>query len=152
MIPARQLVLGGGAAPPATLPSVTLNTSPIAPENFAWLFLAAAVAVLFGAALLLGKVHDLYRKREAKRLALETKITECQLRDPSLVYLPVVATVQIPLWRGVPVTIEMTGSVPRPQLRQALLDLALREAKAGAGAVRLKDRIVVDPAIAKWAA
>jgi len=160
MVPARQLIFASGVASTlrdglwarSTLPSVTLNSPPIAAEDFAWLFLAGAVIVLLGAAMLLAKLYDLHWRREAKSTALEARIAESLLRDPSFLHLPVVATVHIPFWRGSPITVEMTGSVPRPELRQALLELALREGKARAGTVCLEDRIVVDPAMKKRAA
>ena len=135
-----------------TLPSVTLDSSPFAAIDFAWLFVAGAMIVLLGGIMLLAKMYDLHRKREAKRATLEARIADSLLRDQSLFYLPVVATVNIPLWQGSPVIIELAGSVPRPELRQALLDLALREGRARARTVYLEDRIVVDPMMTKQVA
>jgi hypothetical protein len=96
--------------------------------GFARLFVAAALIVVLAAMILVGRAYDLSWKREAQAASLETRISRSLRADPSLSPFPIVPTVRIPLWRGSPVIIAMTGSVPRSQIRLAAVELALREA------------------------
>ena len=133
-------------------PTMSPALPPLSMPNVAGLFVAAALVVLLAATILVGIAYDLSRKREALAVSLESRISDSLLADPSLGSLPVAPTVSIPLWRGSPVVIAMTGSVPRSQLRHAALELALREATKSARTYRLEDRILVDPAMARRAA
>jgi len=58
----------------------------------------------------------------------------------------------LPLWNGKPVMVEVTGTAPRAGLRQAAVDLALREALRTGKTCRIEDRVSVDPAMLRHAA
>ena len=120
--------------------------------GFARLFVAAALIVVLAAMILVGRAYDLSRKREAQAASLETRISRSLRADPSLSPFPIVPTVRIPLWRGSPVIIAMTGSVPRSQIRLVAVELALREAGRKARPYRVEDGILVNPTIAQRAA
>jgi hypothetical protein len=120
--------------------------------GFARLFIAAALVVVLAAMILVARAYDLSRKREAQAVSLETRVSRVLRADPSLSSFPVVPTVRIPLWRGAPVIITMTGWVPRSEFRHAALELVLREAARKARTYRIEDGIVVDPVMAKRAA
>ena len=120
--------------------------------GFARLFIAAALIVALAAMILVARAYDLSRKREAQAVSLETRISRVLRADPLLSSFPVVPTVRIPLWRGSPVIITMTGWVPRSEFRHAALELIVREAAREARTYRIEDGIVVDPAMAKRAA
>lgn len=137
---------------PTMLPAVPPESTPNVADGFAGIFVVAALIVLLTTIILVGKAYDLSRKRERQAASLEAKISHALLADPFLSRLPIVPTVTIPLWRGSPVVIAMTGSVPRSPLRYAALELALREAGNRTRTYRLKDRILVDPAMARRAA
>lgn len=126
--------------------------NPIAADGLAGLFIAAALVVLLAAMVLVAKVYDLSRERDGQMAALEVRISNSLRADPLLSRFPITPSVKIPLWRGSPKTIAMTGSVPRPPLRQAALELALREAGRDAGDYRLESRILVDTEMARRAA
>jgi len=113
---------------------------------------AAALLVLLAVMILVAKAYDLSRRREKLAVSLEARISDSLRADPSLSSLPVAPTVSIPLWRGSPVLIAMTGSVPHSQFRHAALEVALREAMRSARSYRLEDRIMIDPAMARRAA
>ena len=133
---------------PAMSPAVPPGSTP----NVAGLFVAAALIVLLATMILVGIAYDLSGRREKLAVSLEARISDSLLADPSLSGLPLVPTVSIPLWRGSPVLIAMTGSVPHSQLRHAALELALREAMRSVRTYRLEDRIMIDPAVARRAA
>lgn len=120
--------------------------------GFARLFLVAALIVALAAMILVARAYDLSRKREAQAISLEARISRFLRADPLLSPFPIVPTVRIPLWRGAPVSVTMTGAVPRSELRHAALELALREARRRARNHRVEDGIVVDPTMAKRAA
>ncbi len=148
------MMYGAGTASAQTSSGPTMSPAlpPLSMPNVVGLFVAAALVVLLAAMILVGIAYDLSRKREALAVSLEARISDSLLADPSLSSLPVVPTVSIPLWRGSPVLIAMTGSVPRSQLRHTALELALREATKSARTYRLEDRIMIDPAVARRAA
>lgn len=129
-----------------------LGSMPTGAGGFARLFVVAALIVALVAMILVGIAYDLSRKREADSTSLETRISRSLRADRSLSPFPVVPTVTIPLWRGSPIIIAMTGSVPRSQLRHAALELALREAGRKARTYRVEDAILVDPSLARRAA
>ena len=137
---------------PTLLPGAPAESAPNVADGIGALLLAAALIVLLGAMILLGKAYDLSRKRARQAAAIETRISDAMLADPSLSQLPVAATVRVPLWRASPVTVTITGSVPRPQLRQAAVELAVHEVGGSVKTYHLEDRILVDPAMVKRAA
>jgi hypothetical protein len=116
-----------------------------AADDIAPLFLAAALIVIVGAAALLVKVYKLGRKREEDASTLEARLLAALHADPSFSGLAVVPTVRIPLWHGTPRQILLTGSVARPQLRQAAAELVVRVAARSAQRYRIEDRIVIGP-------
>jgi hypothetical protein len=134
------------------LPVGPSGATPNGAGGFARLFIAAALIVALVAMILVARAYDLSRKREAQAVSLETRISRILRADPSLSSFPVVPTVRIPLWRGSPVIITMTGWVPQSEFRHAALELVLREAARKARTYRIEDGIVVDPAMAKRAA
>jgi len=112
---------------------------------------AALVVVLLIAVGVMVKLYDLRRKREDEAVALQARLSDALLAEPSLASLPLVPTVHIPM-RGSPVTIELVGSVPRPELRQAAVDLVVREAARSAKSYRMDARISIDPVMERRAA
>jgi len=120
--------------------------------GFARLFIVAALIVALAAMILVARAYDLNRKREAQSISLEARISRLLRADPLLSPFPIAPTVRIPLWRGAPISVAMTGAVPRSELRHAALALALREARRKARDYRVEDEIVVDPTMAKRAA
>jgi hypothetical protein len=100
----------------------------------------------------LAKFVDLKRKGEDDAVYLEAHIADALLRERSLANLPVAPTVHIPLWTRSPATIQMHGQVPSPQLQQAALRVAEREAARIRSDFRIEDRIAVVPSEAARAA
>ena len=131
---------------------VSAVAPPTGAAGFARLFVVAALIVALATMILVAIAYDLSRKREAESVSLETRISRSLRGDPSLSPFPIVPTVRIPLWRGSPIIVAMTGSVPRSQLRHAALELALREAGRKARTYRVEDGILVDPTLARRAA
>ncbi len=137
---------------PMLSPGVPAESAPNVADGIVRLLVAGALIVLLGAMILLGRAYDLGRKRARQALAIEARITDAMLADPLLSQLPVAVAVRVPLWRASPVTVTITGSVPRPHLRQAAVEMAVREVGRRAKAYHIEDHILVDPAMVKRAA
>jgi hypothetical protein len=92
------------------------------------------------------KLYDRSRKREEEAVALQARISDALMIELSLSGLSLTPTVRMPLWRRDAVMIELSGSVPRPALRQAAIDLVLREVDSTGKSCTLQDRIAITPA------
>jgi len=101
------------------------------------------LVVLLGFAV---KLYDLKRKREDEAVAAQARVSDALLMDATLAGLPLTPTAHLPLWRGSPLVVEITGAVPRPELREAAVDVAKREMGRSRADFRIEDRIAVDPA------
>lgn len=149
-IPAPADLPAGPSLPPVTsVPHVTGSEAVDASTGFV---LVSAVILLL---LIVGigvKLYDRAQKRDQEAAALQARISDALMSDPMLSRLPITATVQMPLWNGKPVMVDVTGTVPRAGLRQAAVDLVLREALRSGKTCRLEDRISVDPAMLRHAA
>jgi hypothetical protein len=115
-------------------------------------FVLFAVVILLLLVVAGVKIYDLKRRRDEDAVAIQARISDALMVEPSLARFPLTPTVRIPLWRGRPMMVEVAGSVPLPELRQAAVDLVLREALRTGGTCSLKDRISVDPALLRRAA
>ncbi|HEY7433781.1 MAG TPA: hypothetical protein VIE41_01465 [Methylomirabilota bacterium] len=101
------------------------------------------LVVMLGIAV---KLYDLKRKREEEAVAAQARVSDALLMDATLAGLPLTPTAHLPLWKGSPLVVEITGAVPRPELRDAALDLAKREMGRSRSDFRVEDHIAVDPA------
>jgi len=130
---------------PAPMPSPEMTSGSGA------FMVAALVVVLLIAVGVMVKLYDLRRKREDEAVALQARLSDALLAEPSLGSLPLVPTVRIPM-RGSPATIEIVGTVPRPELRQAAIDLVVREAARSVKSYRVDARISIDSMMQRRAA
>jgi hypothetical protein len=105
--------------------------------------------VLVGVAV---KLFDMKRKREDEGVALQSRLSDALLTDPSFAGLPITPTVSVPFSRSAPTVIKLTGTVPSPWMREAALEVIRREAAALMSDTRVEDRLVVDPLIMRRAA
>jgi hypothetical protein len=102
---------------------------------------ALLVLVLWSAWIL----YDRGRKRAEEAAALQARISDALMVERSLSGFPLTFTVRMPLWGRGPVVVALTGVVSRPALRQAAIDLVLREVESTGRACVLQDRIAVAP-------
>ncbi len=98
------------------------------------------VAVAVGVA---AKAVALRRKRAKQALALEARLWDLLVSESTVAGLPVMPSVQLPLWRGKPVTVALKGHVPTPHLRDTVRELIHLEMAATCGEYYLDDRLVV---------
>jgi len=110
------------------------------------IILVAAVVIAVGIAV---RLYDLGRRREQKALELQSRLSDAFFMSPSLSAAAITPTVYAPLWSRGPITIDVAGSVPSPELRDAALELVRRETSRSAQEVRIEDRILINPAMAR---
>ena len=114
----------------------------------------AAVVVVVGLLVIIGvavKLFDLKRKRESEAVQLQAQLSDALLREPAFAGLPLTPTVHVPMWKGTPATIEVTGQVPRPELKEIALRLVRDEATRIRSDIRIVDRLSVVPTAAQAA-
>jgi hypothetical protein len=108
------------------------------------------VAAMLSLVVLLGiavKLYDLKRKREEEAVAAQARVSDALLMDAALSGMPLTPTAHLPLWKGTPLVLEISGAVPKAELRTAAMDVATREISRSRSDFRIEDHIKVDPAL-----
>ncbi len=114
----------------------------------------AILAVVLVMLLAIGvavKLFDRKRKREDEAVSLQSQISDALLLDRSLVGLPITAFAVGSFWRRSPFVLAITGTVPTPELRDAVMRLVVQELSRRQPSARAEDRLVVDPLMLKGA-
>jgi hypothetical protein len=133
--------LSAGPTPFAAMaPGVTSDAGYVQGNVVAFLALVLLL-VAVGVAV---KLYDRSRKREDEAVALQARISNVLMVEPSLAGLLLTPTVRMPRWRREPVMIELSGWAPRPALRQAAINLVIREVESMGLSCCLQDRVVVN--------
>jgi hypothetical protein len=129
---ARLSVLGVVSAPIAAWAQVApVTVPPSASAASSGAGTVTMLAVLGGLIVIVAigvKLYDLKRKREADAVHLQAQLSDALLREPSLFGTPITPTVHVPMWSGTPATIEVTGEVPSPEIREGALRIIRAEA------------------------
>ncbi len=68
------------------------------------------------------------RKRIEEALIFQSQLTDTIFREAPLHGLVITPTARVPRWRGSPVTIEVAGEVPTPELREEVMRIVRAEA------------------------
>jgi hypothetical protein len=98
------------------------------------------------------KVYDVKRKREDEGIALQSRLSDALLGDPSLAGCPVTPTVHVPFSRRSPTTIALTGTVPSGARRDTVMQLVKVVAMPLDRNYEIEDRLLVDPQMIRRAA
>jgi hypothetical protein len=138
----------------ATTPTTPPLTAPVeAPASgYGGLILLALVAVSLTALIMAIRLYDMKRRQEESAMILQAKLSDALLLDPSLSEYPITATVHVPMRQRSRVTVDIAGSVPSPELRGAALQIVKRQTAGLRREVRIEDRMIVNPAVARHAA
>jgi len=133
-------------APPLTAPPDTTAS------HGGLLLVVAAVAVLLAVLITAVRLYDLKRRQEQSAMTLQAKLSDALLLEPSLSDFPIVAIVYAPLRKRSPVIVDIAGPVPSLELRDLVLRIVKRETAGIGREVRIEDRMVVHPLVARHAA
>ncbi len=128
------------SSPPAIPPATAASSA--SGGSSALAFLGVIIALLLIIALL-ARWSTLKGRRETEAVQLEAQIADALLRERAPINLGVLPKVHVPFWRGSPATVEMSGHVPSPELREEVLRVAEHEATRVRPDVRVYDRIAV---------
>lgn len=112
------------------------------------------VMALITAVCVAVKLYDVKRKREDEGIALQSRLSDALLSDPSLAGYPVTPTVHVPFSRRSPLTITLTGTVPSGVKRDRVIPLVKQVAMPYDGhyEYEIDDRLLVDPQMIRRAA
>ncbi len=135
--PIRALAQTTGGASPTPAPAFSASG-----EGIAVVVMVVAVLLAIGIGV---KLYDLKRQREGEILSLQACISNALVLDPSLAGLPISVFASGSLWPRSPVVIAVSGPVPTPEIRDAVMRLVERELSRRYPGARVDDRIVVDP-------
>jgi hypothetical protein len=125
-----------GTAPAAPLSGEATATS-------GWVIAALLLVVAF--IVIIAKISDLREKREEEGTAIQSKISDALLADPTLARLPVAVTVHIPLTRHASLLADVRGDVPSQALRATVIRLVQRELDQHSPSSTIEDRLMVIP-------
>jgi hypothetical protein len=98
------------------------------------------------------KLYDTKRKREDEAGALQARLSDALATEPALGHFPIMPTVRVPFVRYPHAVILLTGVVPTPALREAVLRFVSLEAAFLTDTYRIEDRLVVDTQMFRHAA
>ncbi len=142
--PTRAVAQTTGVGSPPTAPA-----SPTPGGAIAVVVVVVAVLLAVGIGV---KLYDLKRKREQELLSLQAQISDALLLDPLVARLPIATFASRSLSRRAPVVVAVTGPVPTPELRDAVMRLVEQELSRRQPGARAEDRLVVDPLMGKHVA
>ncbi len=149
MIVALSVIPRVGMAQGVDSPTAPLVALPAdgAPATGAHPILAAFVIAAVASAVLLAiaKLNDFRRGREDRVVDLTVRISTALLEHPVFFRSSVIPTVTLPLWRGAPARITMTGNVPSPELARTAMRLARDAASQSSSAFTIENRMAVVP-------
>lgn len=116
---------------------------------------AVALGIVLGLLVVVGiavKLYDMKRRRGDEAAALQARLSDALLLDPSLAGLPIVATVRMSLRRSVPPVVTLSGVAPSPERHEAAIRLMIREVTKARDSYRIEDRLAVNTLMSKRAA
>jgi len=112
---------------------------------------ALGFLVILGLLVIVGiavKLYDRKRKRDAEAVHLQAQVSDALMRDARLAGLVLTPTASVPIWCRGPATIEISGEVPDPAMRDAVLRVARDEAARLRPDIEIVDRLTVRHPIA----
>ena len=133
------------AAPPAAPPGMA-PAAGAASDGSAWMILGIIAAFLVALAMAV-KIFDARRRRSDEAVALQSRLADALMTDPSLKSATVTPTVHVPISRGSAVIVEVSGDVPSPELRDIVLRKVRQEVSDLLPRVQIEDKLLVLPPI-----
>ena len=123
-------------------------TSP--PAAPTWAGAVSVVIVLLIGIVAIGvavKLYDHKRKREEEALSAQAYLSDAFLREFGT--MPIAVSASGSLWRRSPLVLSIRGTVPTPELREAVIRLAKQELLRQHPTARTEDHLFVDPLMAR---
>lgn len=144
------LAVGSVASAQSSTPSVAPPVTPPAgasvSDGSAWMILVIIVAVLVTLVVTV-KLFDVRRRRNDEAVSLQSRLADALMIDPMLRSATVTPTVHVPISRGSPVVVEVSGDVPSPEMRDLVLRKVTQEVSDLVHRVQVEDKLLVLPPI-----
>ena len=93
------------------------------------------------------KLYDQKRKREEEAMSAQAYVGDMFLREFGTIPIAVSATGSF--WRRSPLVLSIRGTVPTPELREAVIRLAKQELLRQYPTAQIEDHLFVDPLITR---
>lgn len=103
------------------------------------------LVVVVAAVVVVARYVTTKRKRLEEAVALQARLSDALLRETPLRGLVVTPKARVAVWRGSPVTIEVAGEVPTPELRETVLRLVRAEVSRVRPDVPTEDHLSIVP-------
>lgn len=115
--------------------------------------IALGLIALFLVAVVAGvKVYDRRRRLAEEDMALEARVSDALMSEPSLAGLPVAAHVaRMGMSENAPTRVDLTGTVTSPQMEDVALSLVRREVLPARPEAEIASHLDVDPAFRRAA-
>jgi len=110
-----------------------------------FLFVAAVIAAI----VVVARYVTTRRKRLEEALILQARLSDAILREAPLRDVAVTPRARVAVWRGSPVTIEVAGEVPTPELRDTVLRLVRTELSHVRPEVPAEDHLWIVPPMSR---
>jgi hypothetical protein len=130
-----------GPASPAPAASGSAATSNVS----AALTLVFLGAVVMSVIVVVARYVVTRRKRLEEAAILQARLSDAIDRETPMRGLVITPKARIPAWRGSPLTIEVAGEVPTPELRDTVMRLVRTEASRERPDVIIEDHLFIDP-------
>ncbi len=141
-------VVAGAQGPPSvgstSLPPGGFGASGGAAGTVVTLVFLAAVVI---AIVTVARYMTIRRKRREEALLLQAHVSDVLCRASQLQGLVITPSARVPVRRGRPVTLEVTGAVPTPELRETVLTLVRAEVARERSDVITEDHLFIAPPI-----
>jgi anaerobic C4-dicarboxylate transporter len=110
-----------------------------------FLFVAAVIVAI----VVVARYVSTKRKRLEEALILQARLSDAILREAPLRDVAVTPRARVAVWRGSPVTIEVAGEVPTPELRDTVLRLVRTELSLVRPDVPAEDHLWIVPPMSR---
>jgi hypothetical protein len=135
LLAAQQLGTAPGQIPPA----------PVAPSGLSGIVMVGIMLAIVGLVGIAVILSDIARQHEEQALSLQACVSGALSDAPDLARLPIAATVHVPLWRPAAAIVRLTGPVPTPKLREAVVQTVFDKIWATWPSALIENRIIVEP-------
>ncbi len=122
-----------------------IPTSPVAPGGLLGIVMVGIMLAIVGLVGIAVILSDIAQKHEEQALYLQARLSGALSDAPDLALLPIAVTVHVPLWRPAAAIITLTGRVPTPTLREAVVQTVFDKIWAPWPSAQIENRIVVEP-------
>jgi len=130
--------VGPTSPPPAASGSATTSAAGAA---LTIVFLVAIVAVI----VVVAKYVATRRKRFGDAAVLQAQLSDVIARESQFRGLVVTPKARVSAWCGTPITIEVAGDVPTPELREAVMRIISAEASRARPDIVTEDHLFIVP-------